>query len=132
VYEEPPPARLHRSNRSNGRPSIGSNQSQRAPGTYNERTAHTRRQTTASRKAGNLLKAAGHRRSSAAGQESKAAQLARERDEALEQLSAASDVLCVISSSPGKLKPVFQRRGTADCGKLAGPPELLRPRPQRR
>jgi hypothetical protein len=24
VYEEPPPARLHRSNRSNGRPSIGS------------------------------------------------------------------------------------------------------------
>jgi hypothetical protein len=78
------------------------------------------------------LKAAGHRRSSAAGQESKAAQLARERDEALEQLSAASDVLCVISSSPGKLEPVFQRRGTADCGKLAGPPELLRPRPQRR
>jgi class 3 adenylate cyclase len=35
------------------------------------------------------------------------AQLVRERDQALEQLSAASEVLKIISSSPSDLRPVF-------------------------
>src|SRR5262245_3011525 len=34
--------------------------------------------------------------------------LKRERDEALEQLAATSDVLHIISSSRGKLEPVFK------------------------
>jgi hypothetical protein len=34
--------------------------------------------------------------------------LTSERDEAVDQLSAASEVLRVISSSPGELQPVFQ------------------------
>src|SRR6516225_10611501 len=44
---------------------------------------------------------------SVAGQETEVVRLRRERDEALEQLSAASEVLGVISSSP-ELEPVFQ------------------------
>src|SRR6478752_4092399 len=52
--------------------------------------------------------AARPRSSSAANQGSEFAQLARERDQALEQLLAASEVLKVISSSPGELEPVFQ------------------------
>jgi GAF domain-containing protein len=47
-------------------------------------------------------------RSSAVGQESEFTRLRRERDEALKQLSATSEVLKVISSSPGELEPAFQ------------------------
>src|SRR5579862_9824629 len=66
------------------------------------------RRKAATPKRSSPAKAVSGRPSPATGRETKTARLTRERDEALEQLSAATDVLKVISSSPAALQTVFQ------------------------
>jgi two-component system, NtrC family, sensor kinase len=65
-----------------------------------------RRRKTVTRKRPNAPKA-GHRRSFAGTHQTELAQVIRERDEALEQQRAISDILRVISNSPGDVQPVL-------------------------
>jgi hypothetical protein len=56
----------------------------------------------------NAPKAVHPRSPCAAREEAKLRRFTRERDEALEQLAAASEVLRIISTSPADLQPVFE------------------------
>ena len=89
----------------------------------------TRRRKTLARKSGNAPKVRG-RGPPAPDRDTEIARVIRERDQALEQLSealeqqtATSEVLRVISSSPGELEPVFQtmlENATRICGAQFG------------
>src|SRR6266567_427546 len=68
----------------------------------------TRRRKTAARKRGNAPKAGRNRSVSIAGQETVVARLTRERDEALLRETANSEILRLISKSPGDLDLVFR------------------------
>ena len=69
------------------------------------KAAKTQRRKTLSRHGS---KAARHRNSLIIGKETIIARLSRERDESLQQLAAASEILKVINSSAGDLKPIFE------------------------
>ena len=67
----------------------------------------------------NASKTARRRSSLATAKETNVAQLVRERDEALEQLTATSEILRVIRASPTNVQPVFDAIGES-ASRLCG------------
>lgn len=74
-------------------------------------------------KHGNAAKAARNRRLSAPRKDTEVARLVRERDEALERETATSEILRLVSRSPGNLELVFRsilENATRICGAKFG------------
>jgi GAF domain-containing protein len=67
-----------------------------------------RRRTTTKTKRASAPKVGGPRKASSTNANAKIALLKRERDEALEQQAAISEILHIIARAPGDLKPVFE------------------------
>src|SRR6516165_12173358 len=72
------------------------------------KSANRRRGTAVTPNPRNAPESVGDRSSSVAGQETEVARLTRERDEALLRETANSEILRLISTSPGDLDLVFR------------------------
>jgi signal transduction histidine kinase len=82
-------------------------------------TRNAQRRKRPTPKHSGLRKAVSRRGSNETGQATEMVRLTRERDEALEREKATTEVLRVISSSPGELEPVFKAmlaNATRICG----------------